>query len=152
MAEQGFIHRAPHGGLSDLISHRYEAGEVVSVGPGDTLLTAFKRMRQADVSQVPVVDEKGRAVGILDESDLLVKVHRDSTHFNDQVATAMSDRLETMPPQAKISDLLAVFDRGRVAIVMENDKFLGLITRTDMLSYLRLHMPKSSVPPSREYS
>ena len=26
MAEQGFIHRAPHGDLSDLISHRYEAG------------------------------------------------------------------------------------------------------------------------------
>src|SRR5712691_10650528 len=43
MAEQGFIHRPPHGDLSDLISHRYEAGEVISVGPTDTLLTAFKR-------------------------------------------------------------------------------------------------------------
>src|SRR6195256_3484436 len=82
MAEQGFIHRPPQGDLSDLISHRYEAGEVISVGPSDTLLTAFKRMRSADVSQVPVVDEMGRAVGILDESDVLVKVHRDSTHFN----------------------------------------------------------------------
>src|SRR5438477_2186569 len=152
MAEQGFISRPPHGDLSDLISHRYEAGEVISVGPNDTLLTAFKRMRAADVSQVPVVDEKGRAVGILDESDLLVKVHRDSTHFNDQVATAMTDRLETMAPQAKINDLLGVFDRGRVAIVMDGNKFLGLITRTDLLSYLRLHMTKSSVPPTREYS
>ena len=152
MAEQGFIHRAPHGGLSDLISHRYEAGEVVSVGPSDSLLTAFKRMRQADVSQVPVVDEKGRAVGILDESDLLVKVHRDPAHFNDLVKNAMTDRLETLSPKAKINDLLGVFDRGRVAIVMEDDKFLGLITRTDLLSYLRLHMPKSSVPVSREYS
>jgi cystathionine beta-synthase len=109
-------------------------------------------MQQADVSQVPVLDEKGRAVGILDESDLLVKVHRDSTHFNDQVSTAMTDNLETVPPQAKISDLLGVFDRGRVAIVMDRDKFLGLITRTDLLSYLRLNMPKSSVPVSREYS
>src|SRR5947209_13541188 len=152
MAEQGFISRPPHGDLSDLISHRYEAGEVISVGPNDTLLTAFKRMRAADVSQVPVVDEKGRAIGILDESDLLVKVHRDSTHFNDQVISAMTDRLETMAPQAKINDLLGVFDRGRVAIVMDGDKFLGLITRTDLLSYLRLHMPKSSVPASREYS
>jgi cystathionine beta-synthase len=151
MAEQGFIHRPPHGDLSDLISHRYEAGEVISVGRTDTLLTAFKRMRAADVSQVPVVDEKGRAVGILDESDVLVKVHRDSTHFNDQVSTAMSDRLETMSPQAKINDLLGVFDRGRVAIVMDGDKFLGLITRTDLLSYLRLNMPKSSVATSREY-
>jgi cystathionine beta-synthase len=151
MTEQGFMHRPPHGDLSDLISHRYEAGEVISVGPDDSLLTAFNRMRQADVSQVPVVDETGRAIGILDESDLLVKVHRDPTHFNDRVKNAMTDRLETLSPQAKINDLLAVFDRGRVAIVMDGDKFLGLVTRTDLLSYLRLHMPKSSVPPTREY-
>jgi cystathionine beta-synthase len=151
MTEQGFIHRSPHGDLNDLISHRYEAGEVISVGPDDSLLTAFKRMRQADVSQVPVVDENGRAMGILDESDLLVKVHRDPAHFNDLVKNAMTDRLETLSPKAKINDLLGVFDRGRVAIVMEGDKFLGLVTRTDLLSYLRLHMPKSSVPSTREY-
>jgi cystathionine beta-synthase len=142
MAEQGFIHRAPHGDLSDLISHRYEAGEVISVGPTDTLLTAFKRMRDTDVSQLPVVDQNGRAVGILDESDVLVKVHRDPSHFNDPVKNAMTGRLETLPPTAKISDLLEVFDRGRVTIVMDDNKFLGLITRTDLLSYLRLHMPK----------
>ena len=142
MTEQGFIHRAPHGDLSDLISHRYEAGEVISVGPTDTLLTAFNRMRDADVSQLPVVDQNGRAVGILDESDVLVKVHRDPSHFNDPVKNAMTDRLETLPPTAKISDLLEVFDRGRVTIVMDDNKFLGLITRTDLLSYLRLHMPK----------
>jgi cystathionine beta-synthase len=78
-------------------------------------------------------------------------VHRDSTHFNDRVKHAMTDRLETLPPTVKINDLLGVFDRGRVAIVMDGDKFLGLITRTDLLSYLRLHMPRSSVPVSREY-
>ena len=142
MAEQGFLLRPPHGDLSDLITHRYEAGEVISVGPTDTLLTAFKRMRDKDVSQLPVVDQNGRAVGILDESDVLVKVHRDPSHFNDPVKNAMTDKLETLPPTAKISDLLKVFDRGRVAIVMDDDKFLGLITRTDLLSYLRLHMPK----------
>src|SRR4029077_7419146 len=151
MAEQGFTQRAPHGDLSDLISHRYEAGEVITVGSEDSLLTAFKRMRDSDVSQLPVVDPNGRAVGIIDESDVLVKVHRDSTHFNDLVQNAMTDNLETLPPTAKIKDLLEVFDRGRVTIVMDGDKFLGLITRTDLLSYLRLHMPKSSVPVSREY-
>jgi len=142
MTEQGFMHRHPHGDLSDLISHRYEAGEVITVGPTDTLLTAFKRMRGADVSQLPVVDQNRRAVGLVDESDILVKVHRDSSHFNDRVENAMTDKLETLPPTAKINDLLEVFDRGRVAIVMDGDKFLGLITRTDLLSYLRLKMPK----------
>jgi cystathionine beta-synthase len=142
MAEQGFIHRPPHGDLSDLISHRYEAGEVITVGPDDSLLTAFKRMRDSDVSQLPVVDQNGRAMGILDESDVLVKVHRDPLHFKDPVKSAMTDKLETLSPTAKIKDLLDVFDRGRVAIVMEDDRFLGLVTRSDLLSYLRLHMPK----------
>jgi cystathionine beta-synthase len=129
MAEQGFI-------------HRYEAGEVITVGPDDSLLTAFKRMRDSDVSQLPVVDQNGRAIGILDESDVLVKVHRDPLHFNDPVKSAMTDKLETLSPTATIKDLLDVFDRGRVAIVMEDDRFLGLVTRSDLLSYLRLHMPK----------
>ena len=142
MAEQGFIHRPPHGDLSDLISHQYEAGEVITVGPDDSLLTAFKRMRDSDVSQLPVVDQNGRAMGILDESDVLVKVHRDPLHFNDPVKSAMTDKLETLSPTATIKDLLDVFDRGRVAIVMEDDRFLGLVTRSDLLSYLRLHMPK----------
>jgi cystathionine beta-synthase len=151
MAEQGFLHRAPQGDLSDVISHRYEAGEVVTVGPNDTLLTAFKRMQQADVSQLPVVDERGRAIGILDESDMLVKVHRDPTHFNGAVRDAMTDKLETLPPNANFNNLLEVFDRGRVAIVMDGDKFLGLITRSDLLSYLRRHMPKTAAPTEREY-
>ena len=74
MAEQGFgIAHARRLERFDLAPLR--SGRSHSVGPNDTLLTAFKRMRAADVSQVPVVDETGRAVGILDESDMLVKVH-----------------------------------------------------------------------------
>jgi cystathionine beta-synthase len=141
MADQGFTQRPSHGDLSDMISHRYEAGEVITVGPDDTLLTAMTRMRGASISQLPVVDEKGRAIGILDESDVLLKVHSNPDHFRNSVKTAMTDRLETLSPSAKIPDLLAVFDRGRVAIVMEGDKFLGLITRSDLLSYLRRQMP-----------
>ncbi|MEP6975449.1 MAG: CBS domain-containing protein, partial [Spartobacteria bacterium] len=142
MAEQGFAERPSKGDLCDLISHRYEKGEVISVGPEDTILTAFKRMRSADVSQLPVLNGDGRAVGIIDESDLLLKVHRDPAKFNDLVSGAMTDRLETLSPEAHISDLLGVFERGRVAIVMDGAKFLGLITRTDLLSYLRLQMSK----------
>ncbi|CAN5473007.1 pyridoxal-phosphate dependent enzyme [soil metagenome] len=140
MAEQGYGERPSKGDLCDLISHRAEKGEVISVGPDDTLLTAFKRMRTGDVSQLPVLNGDGRAVGIIDESDLLVKVHRDPAQFNQLVSAGMTDRLETLSPAAHISDLLGVFDRGRVAIVMDGAKFLGLITRTDLLSYLRLQM------------
>ncbi|HEV8184980.1 MAG TPA: CBS domain-containing protein, partial [Chthoniobacterales bacterium] len=66
----------------------------------------------------------------------------DPTHFNDSVQSAMTDKLETLSPAATIQDLIAVFDRGRVAIIMDGHKFLGLITRTDLLAYLRLRRPK----------
>jgi cystathionine beta-synthase len=89
-----------------------------------------------------VMDENGRAVGILDESDLLVKVHANPRAFKDPVRSAMTDKLETLSPAATIQDVVGVFDRGRVAILQDGEKFLGLITRTDLLAYLRLRMPK----------
>jgi cystathionine beta-synthase len=141
MADQGFVRRPAQGDLSDLISHRFEAGEVVTVGPNDTLLTAVKRMRAAEVSQVPVVDEGGKVVGILDESDMLLAVHQDPERFNHAVRTAMTDRVETLSSRSKMANLLEVFERGRVALIMDDEKFLGLITRSDLLSYLRRQMP-----------
>lgn len=144
MAEQGFLKRDLAGDLTDLISRRYEAREVISVKPDDTLIIAYARMRGAEVSQLPVIEESGRAVGILDESDLLLKVHGDATQFRAPVRSAMTDKLETLSPSAKIEDVLAIFERGRVVILMDGEKFLGLITRTDVLSYLRRNMPTQS--------
>ena len=82
MVDQGLLARRSYGDLRDLISRRAEDGSVVSVAPDDTLLTAFQRMRLADVSQLPVL-AGARAVGVIDESDVLLKVHADAAHFGD---------------------------------------------------------------------
>jgi len=74
VAEQGLMDRHLHGDLRDLIARSAAAGDTVTVGPHDTLLTAYNRMRQADVSQLPVLDEDGRLIGLVDESDLLEAV------------------------------------------------------------------------------
>ncbi|MDQ6764577.1 MAG: cystathionine beta-synthase [Verrucomicrobiota bacterium] len=150
MAEQGFVERPAAGDLTDLIGHRHEAGEVISVKPDDTLLTAYSRMRGAEVSQVPVVNEGGEAVGILDESDLLIKIHGAPARFKEPVRSAMTDKIETLSPSAKIEEVIAIFDSGRVAILTDGPKFLGLITRTDLLSYLRRNMQKSPATDERE--
>lgn len=136
MIDQGYIERPATGTLRDLLTRRYEEGSVITVTPDDTLLTAFQRMRIADVSQVPVVED-GRAVGILDESDLLLAMHDDESHFRQPVRTAMTSRLETVPPTALLTDVQRILDKGLVALVVENDRFLGLITRSDLLSHLR---------------
>ena len=136
MAEQGFIIRKQYGDLRDIISRRYQDGSVVTVGPSDTLLTAFNRMRIADVSQVPVF-ENGELVGLLDESDLLVRVQDGGGSFREPVRAAMTDRLETLQPSESLDAVRKILDSGKVTIVMDGAEFVGLITRIDLLNYLR---------------
>jgi cystathionine beta-synthase len=136
MAEQGFIARRTYGDLRDLVSRRYQDGSVVTVGPTDTLLTAYNRMRIADVSQVPVLDQN-RLVGLLDESDLLVRVQDGVGSFREPVRTAMTDRLETLQPSASLDAVRKILDSGKVTIVMDKAELVGLITRVDLLNYLR---------------
>jgi cystathionine beta-synthase len=136
MLDQGYLERPATGTLRELISRRYEEGAVITVTPDDTLLTAFQRMRMADISQVPVIENQ-RCVGVLDESDLLLAVHGDSSRFHSPVRDAMTSRLETVPADAAIQSVYDILDRGYVALVTEGDSFLGLITRSDLLSHLR---------------
>jgi cystathionine beta-synthase len=141
VAAQGLSERELHGDLRDLIAKRYSEGGVTAIGPGDTLLTAYNRMRAADISQLPVVD-KGRVVGLLDESDLLAAVEGADKHraeaFKSLVETAMTRQVKTLQLSLPIDSLLPVFDRDEVAIVLDGEEFVGLITRVDLINHLRL--------------
>ncbi len=136
MLDQGLLKRPQLGDLRDLISRRFDEGAVVSVGPEDTLLTAFQRMRLAGVSQLPVLDG-AKLVGVIDESDLLFKVHDDPALFRSPVESAMTTRLETIAPSASLAQVQTILDRGLVALVADGDRFYGLITRFDVLNHLR---------------
>ncbi|MGY6289621.1 CBS domain-containing protein, partial [Proteus mirabilis] len=87
-------------------------GRVISVGPGDTLLTAFQRMRLADVSQLPVLVEGKQLVGVIDESDILLGVHEDAARFSQSVSSVMTDKLQTLAPAASLAELESVLSRG----------------------------------------
>ncbi|MBT8767890.1 pyridoxal-phosphate dependent enzyme [Metapseudomonas boanensis] len=136
MTDQGLLARKRYGDLRDIIARRFEEGRVVSVGPDDTLLTAFQRMRLADVSQLPVLSGE-HLVGVIDESDLLLSVHADASRFRSTVSSAMTAKLETLEPGASLAELEAVLDRGLVAIIADASDFHGLITRSDLLNHLR---------------
>jgi cystathionine beta-synthase len=136
MFDQGLLERPRLGNLLDLIVRRYQEGGAVTLSPQDTLLLAYRRMRLFDVSQIPVMQGE-RVIGIVDESDLVMHLHTDPSRFQDPVATAMVTELETIAHDAPISDLMPIFQRDHVAIVAERGHFVGVITRIDLLNYLR---------------
>ena len=137
MVDQGLITRPKTGDLRDLIGRRYDAGEVVSLAPGDTLLTAFNRMRNSDLQQLPVIDAEGRLAGLIDESDLLLHVTQEAERFGAPVSSTMTSQLQTLHPSASMGQLREILDRGLTAVIADGPHFYGLITRYDLLNHLR---------------
>ena len=136
LVDQGFVERAHHGDLRDYIGRPMEERATVSVGPEDTLLTAFGRFKLNDVSQLPVLEGE-KLVGIIDEYDVLGAVSRGESHFRDLVRKHMTTRLETVPPSGTLKDVIAILDKDLIAIIANGDKFYGLVTRIDLLNSLR---------------
>jgi len=136
MRDHGYLQLPRSSDLRDLIMRRHKEGAVITVGPDDSLLTAYQRMRMSDISQVPVI-EKGKPVGILDESDVLLVLHNDEERFRDPVRSAMTARLRTLPADSPLDAVYQTLNEGLVAMVMDGDEFIGLITRTDLLNFMR---------------
>ena len=137
MVDQGLLTRPKLGDLRDLIGRRYDAGEVVTVSPTDTLLTAFNRMRSSDLQQLPVIDNEGRLAGLIDESDLLHHVTTEPGRFGAPVSSTMTAQLQTLHPAASMQQLREVLDRGLTAVITDGPSFYGLITRFDLLNHVR---------------
>ena len=136
MRDQGFMEVEKHGDLRDLIARPYESHDTITISPDEPLANAYGRMKLYDVSQLPVI-EGGKLVGILDESDLLLAVAESSARFDEPVRKAMVSELTEIDVKAPVADLMPIFANDFVAIVRDGDKFLGLITRVDLLNYLR---------------
>jgi len=136
MLDNGFLEREQHGDLRDLILRPYSRRDTVVLQPTDLLVTAYQRMKLYEISQLPVM-EGDRIVGILDESDVLLHVYGDEARFREPVSSAMVSKLDFLDVKSPVEALLPVFDRGQVAIVTDGERFLGLITRIDLLNYLR---------------
>jgi cystathionine beta-synthase len=136
MTDQGFIQRERHNDLRDLIARPFNDRDTVVAEPDDTISAAYARMKLYDVSQLPVL-EGDTIAGIIDESDVLLAVYGNEERFAEPVRSAMVSKLHKIQVNQPIETLLPVFDAGRVAIVVDGGRFLGLITRIDLLNYLR---------------
>ncbi|MBL8633965.1 MAG: pyridoxal-phosphate dependent enzyme [Myxococcales bacterium] len=137
--DQGILPRQKTGTIVDLIVRRYSDGSTVTLRPSDSLLHAYRRMKLFEVSQLPVMDGDA-VIGILDESDLLMHVYENPARFAETVGHAMVKSVVTISPSAAVSELLPIFAKDMVAVVAEAGKFIGLITRIDLLNYLRLQL------------
>jgi cystathionine beta-synthase len=136
MADQGLAGRTSAGDLRDFISRPFREGAVVAVNPNDPLTVTYSRMRLYDISQLAVMDGD-KLVGIVDEGDLLLAVRRGDSAFDRPVREVMTANVRTIDRRAPLEELMSILDSGLVAVVSDSDGFHGIVTRIDVLNFLR---------------
>ena len=136
--------------------------KVISVGPDTSVRAAVAIMLKHRISGLPVVDDKGKLVGLLTENDLVLgtqwglPVHlqlledllgtKDPTRNLKQmqaigaeiVSTLMTKELVTASPNTPVGELVALLvnnDFKRIPII-DNHKLVGIVTRADIIKIM----------------
>ncbi|MEO0420735.1 MAG: pyridoxal-phosphate dependent enzyme [Pseudomonadota bacterium] len=152
MEDQGFIERQTYGDLRDLIGRPHGQRATVTVGPDDVLTTAHNRLRNAGFSQLPVI-EGGTLVGVLTEEDIMRYVFGDPGSLRHPVRNAMRTAFAKVEKDFSMNNTVSLLTGVPYVAVTDHDQFLGLITRADMLNYMRkqMNMPEGTelvTPPA----
>ena len=143
LQDNDLLDKDQQGNLSDLVNRRADEGDMISVKPSDTLMTAYNRMRASDISQIPVLDD-GELIGVIDEEDILFSVKNDRSSFKDEVRACMVTDLDVLQPNASEDDLVGILTQGKVAIIYDGTKFIGFVTKVDLINHYRTRIDQVS--------
>lgn len=121
------------GRVEDLL--RTKALGVINAHPTDRQNEVIALMKKHDISQLPVVED-GHLVGVVSEADLLNHMLVGEHTPDETIAEIMDRDVEVVEPSVSLDAVSEIFARGKVAIVVEEDEVVGIITKIDLIDYL----------------
>lgn len=104
----------------------------------DRMTDVIGWMKKYDISQLPVVDDKGSLAGVVTEIDLLNHlITSDHKHEpGETIETVTRPEVATISPDTPLEALMSIFVTGQVAVVVAEKKPVGIVTKIDLLDYL----------------
>jgi cystathionine beta-synthase len=111
-------------------------GTVITARRTEKVEAVVKRMRDNDVSQLPVVDEGGKVLGMIHEYDLLNFLVEGKHRLSEIVDPLVQPIQGLVGPDTPIGRLREIFNDDNVAVVKEGEKVTGILTKIDLIEYL----------------
>jgi len=139
MRENGFLEQVWSDIRAGDIQSQKASRKVYTARKTDLLRSVVSLMKEHNVSQLPVVDDDERLVGLVGEIDLLNHMLlADHVHQADETIESMIDvDVPVVGPNARLETLMSLFsDRPAVVIVDAVDRVTGILTKIDILDYL----------------
>jgi CBS domain-containing protein len=107
-----------------------------------TMRQAMEKIEYNGYTAIPMLDDKGRYVGTLTEGDLLRKLKNtpglDFMNTNKVVLSEVNLRTKNKPVRitCNVEDLLVTsINQNFVPVIDDNDIFIGIIKRSDIITY-----------------
>jgi predicted transcriptional regulator len=121
--------------VKDYMNH-----QAVTFTPDMSLTVALSRVLNSVHIGGPVLDENKKVIGFLSEQDLLDKLIKVSYHSQDThiVSDCMYKEVLSVSPEMSIINLAEMMKVGKPKVypVVEDDRLVGIISRTDVLKAL----------------
>ena len=121
------------GTVKDLLE--FKRGRVEFADPKEDLASIAARMSELGISQMPLKSTNGD-YKMIHEVDLLQRLVSGNCSLTDPVseaATLLQGKVTTNSP---LSEVQKIFDQHNVAIVMDNDAVIGVISKIDVVEFL----------------
>lgn len=135
MRENGFLDTGwSRNSVTDLLNNR-ERLRLITAQLEDRMTAVVALMKEYDISQVPVVDADGKLLGIVTEVDLLEHLlHAGHEHDPaETIAAIVNPNVITASLGASLEGVLTAFERGKVVIVVEQERPVGILTKIDVI-------------------
>ncbi|MGC3996044.1 MAG: pyridoxal-phosphate dependent enzyme [Anaeromyxobacter sp.] len=120
--------------VKDVLGRR--RGEVISARRTDKVEGVVKKMKEHDISQMPVVDDGGRVTGMIHEYDLLNFLIEGKHRLSETVEVLVQPLQGVVGPDTPVGKLRDIFNDDNVAVVKEGERVTGIVTKIDLIDFL----------------
>jgi len=112
---------------------------VITININETANNAANQMKENDISFLVII-ENGKPVGVVSERDFVQKLCINNQNSSDvKISDIMSYKFRWVNPTTKIEDAIQKMLNNNIRrlLILDDEKLVGVITQTDLASYLR---------------
>ena len=112
---------------------------VITIDINETANNAANQMKENDISFLVII-ENGKPIGVVSERDFVQKLCINNQNSSDvKISDIMSYKFRWVNPTTKIEDAIQKMLNNNIRrlLILDDEKLVGVITQTDLASYLR---------------
>ena len=112
---------------------------VITIDINETANNAANQMKENDISFLVII-KNGKPVGVVSERDFVQKLCINNQNSSDvKISDIMSYKFRWVNPTTKIEDAIQKMLNNNIRrlLILDDEKLVGVITQTDLASYLR---------------